>query len=286
MNLLIVIPAKDEERYIQRMLNSIKSQTHSKFTCVVVDDASADGTPQIVEEMQKMDQRFQLVRREGTEQRSGGSKVVRAFYVGYNQYVNDSFDVIMKLDADLELPSNYFATVVAAFQKNDRLGVCGGYCLVPNGNGGYYRENSHWFHVRGALKAYRRACWDEIGGFKETWNWDGIDTLAALMKGWDVLNLEIGVTHFRPTSAAYDKVQHAFRSGEEAFKLGNDLGLALIKAAGKMVSSKNWKVFVHYLKGYYTAKRNGEQLVIEPELASFIRSFTYKRLIGIRWKKN
>ena len=40
------------------------------------------------------------------------------------------------------------------------------------------------FHVRGATKIYRRACWEAIGGLWRAPGWDTIDEVKANMLGW------------------------------------------------------------------------------------------------------
>lgn len=57
----------------------------------------------------------------------GGQKVVRAFYCGYNTLEKKDYDFIVKLDADLSLPNNYFEEVATAFQEDSKIGLCGGY---------------------------------------------------------------------------------------------------------------------------------------------------------------
>jgi glycosyltransferase involved in cell wall biosynthesis len=47
----VVIPAYNEEKYLPRCLTSLDGQTYprQRFEVIVVDNASTDATPQIVE---------------------------------------------------------------------------------------------------------------------------------------------------------------------------------------------------------------------------------------------
>jgi len=41
-------------------------------------------------------------------------------------------------------------------------------------------------HLRGALKSYRKECFDAIGGLKSSMGWDTVDELLAQYHGWKI----------------------------------------------------------------------------------------------------
>src|SRR5690606_40770362 len=67
------------------------------------------------------------------------SKVIRAFQKGFEN-LDRTFDIIIKLDADLSLPTNYFEKIVETFQYNDRIGMIGGFAYIEK-NGEWILEN-------------------------------------------------------------------------------------------------------------------------------------------------
>ena len=283
MRFLIITPAKNEGAYIEGLIKSMISQTLQPTKWVIVDDGSTDGMDDLVQRYALEHDFIELVRKSSTaEARSGGSKVVRAFYTGYEHYKHIDHDVVMKLDGDLTLPSDYLESLAFEFNTDPQLGLCGGYCAIPV-NGKWVAETNAEHHVRGALKAYRTSCFKDIGGFTETWNWDGIDTMSTLHKGWHIKVINKEVKHHRPTSAAYDPVQHAYKSGIEAYRTGNDLGLALIRAIFKIRSRPFFISGYQYLKGYLTASFRNEPKVVDKELQTFIRKFTYKRVLSLNF---
>lgn len=281
MKFLIITPAKNEAEYIEGLIESMMQQDLLPQRWVIVDDGSTDGMPEIVERYAAELPWLTLIRKSNsTEARSGGSKVVRAFNEGYSRYEQEPHDVVMKLDADLILPSDYLSSLREAFEADTQLGLCGGYCVIPI-DGGWEPEAAMADHVRGALKAYRKDCFFEIGGLTETWNWDGIDGMQAMHKGWNVKTIEKAVKHLRPTSAAYEPLQHAYRSGEEAYRTGSDLGLAIIRAAFKVKVKPLFKNSIQYLKGYWGARKRKEPKVVDASLQQFIRRHTYRRIISL-----
>lgn len=283
MKFLIITPAKNEVDHIEGLITSIISQTLRPTKWIIVDDGSSDGMGVVIEKYAKQHDFIELLRKDSvSEVRSGGSKVVRAFYYGYEKNKHLDHDVIMKLDGDLTLPNDYFESVAKEFSIDPKLGLCGGYCAIPV-NGEWIAEANAEHHVRGALKAYRKTCFEDIGGFAETWNWDGIDTMSTLHKGWHVKVIDKEVKHHRPTSSAYDPIQHAYKSGVEAYRTGSDLGLALIRAIFKLKARPYFICSFQYMKGYLSASFRNEPKVVDKELQTFIRKFTYKRVLTLNF---
>lgn len=60
----IIVPAYNAANWIRTNIQSIKSQCDTLFTCVIVDDASSDGTADIAEKAIGYDERFNLIRNE------------------------------------------------------------------------------------------------------------------------------------------------------------------------------------------------------------------------------
>lgn len=280
MRYLIITPAKNEGEYIGGLIESMAAQDLLPERWVIVDDGSTDDTVSIVEHYQQRYEWLHLEQKETvSEERSGGSKVVRAFYHGYERHRAEPHDILMKLDADLTLPTDYLRRIAEEFVAEPTLGICGGYCMIPTDEG-WERELSNPEHVRGALKAYRRECFAAIGGITETWNWDGLDNLMAMHGHWTVRNIDLAVKHHRPTTAAYEPLQHAYRSGVEAYRTGNDLGLTLLRSIARLKDQAGHKASWRYLSGYLTAWRQREPKVVDKELGRFIRRHTYKRILG------
>ena len=283
MKFLVITPAKNEAAYIRNTIQTMVRQKLKPACWVIVNDGSTDDMAEIVSSYTAQYPWIKLINKAtSSEKRTGGSKVVRAFYYGFERFQNIDHDVVVKLDADLSLPENYFEEIANTLKNNPKVGLCGGYCVVKK-NGELQRELSHSFHVRGALKAYRKECWQDIGGFKETWNWDGIDGMHAMYKGWKIKVLDLPVVHHRPTSAAYDPLSHAYKSGFEAYRTGNDIFLTLIRAISRLKNKPFLLASAYYLKGYFDALRSREERVVDEGLARFIRRFTYKRLLKLNF---
>ena len=61
----ILMPIRNEERYLQAALDSLYRQTFSKWELIAVDDGSSDQTAAILAEAANRDSRVRIIRREG-----------------------------------------------------------------------------------------------------------------------------------------------------------------------------------------------------------------------------
>lgn len=57
----VVLPFRDEERFLEEALSSLRSQTMPDFEAVLVDDGSVDGSPRIAAAFRDADPRFRVV---------------------------------------------------------------------------------------------------------------------------------------------------------------------------------------------------------------------------------
>ena len=280
MNILVITPVKNESKFILKTLCSLIKQSVKPKKWIIVDDGSTDDTVNIINEhILKYDWIELKLFKTKHEERTGGSKVVRAFNYGLSFVCADDYNFIVKLDGDLELPENYFEAMINEFESDNKLGICGGTIHNKYSDTNIKIEKTSRFHVRGALKMIKIKCWNDIKGFKEIWNWDGIDIMEAQYKGWSTRSINVPVIHLRPTSSAYDPLQHAFKSGYESYKMGSDLLLTLIRAIFKIKIKPYLKCSYYYLQGYFKANSNKEKLIISAELAKFINKKNYSRLI-------
>ena len=75
--------------------------------------------------------------------------------------------MICKFDADLIFPKNYLEEINKVFLKNNKIGLCGGFCSVLKANQWQIENLTNTDHIRGALKAYRIQAFKDIGGLSK-----------------------------------------------------------------------------------------------------------------------
>lgn len=219
MNYYIIIPAHNEEKFISLTLQSLVEQTVLPSKIVVVNDNSTDKTTEIVLAFAEKYSFISLVNKKSDAIHLPGSKVIQAFHEG-EKHIDDTYDIIVKVDADLIFPPNYFETIIKHFKSDERIGMVGGFCYIEK-NGDWILENlTDKDHIRGALKAYRKATYKEIGGLKPAMGWDTVDELLCKFYNWKVKTDEsLHVKHLKPTGANYNKASR-YKQGEAFYSLG------------------------------------------------------------------
>lgn len=281
MEFLVITPAKNEGEFIERTILSMIKQTMRPVTWVIVNDGSVDKTYDIVKKYTGKYPWIKIINIPNTSApRSGGSKVVHAFNAGLKAFGHVMYDVVVKLDADLSLPPYYFAEVSECFTKNTDVGMCGGYCVIRKGNK-LVKEHSASYHLRGALKAYRKKCFQDIGGLQPVWAWDGIDGMTARYKHWKIKILDLPVIHHRPTSSAYHALAHSRKSGFEAYRTRSGFLLSMLRSLVRIRQKPFLLNSLCYMSGYIKAWRYNESRHVSVELGRFIRKFHYKRIFHI-----
>lgn len=277
MNYYIVIPSHNEEKYIGLTLQSIADQTVLPKKVVVVNDNSTDKTAEIVLAFAEKNPWISLVNSTSEAIHLPGSKVIQAFQKGL-AILDEDYDFIVKADADLIFPSDYFETIIKHFQSDDTVGMVGGFA--------YVEKNGHWIlenltdkdHIRGAFKAYRKVCFQQIGGLKPAMGWDTVDELLCKFYNWKVVTDEsLKVKHLKPTGANYNKTAR-YKQGEAFYSLGYGFFITAIASLKLAMRKGKPLLFLDYINGFLKAKSAKKALLVSGEQAKFIRSYRWKKM--------
>ncbi|MBF00125.1 glycosyltransferase family 2 protein [Flavobacterium coralii] len=277
MKYYVIIPAYNEAASIGVMLDSLAGQTVLPAKAVVVNDNSADSTADIVSEYAKKYPWLTLVNKQSEAAHMPGSKVINAFNAGYEQ-LDEDYDIIVKLDADLILPPDYFEVVINAFKEDDKTGMAGGFAYIEK-NGDWVLESlTDDDHIRGAFKAYRKACFLQIGKLRPAMGWDTVDELLSKYYGWKVVTLkQLKVKHLKPTGASYTKAAR-YKQGEAFYTLGYGLTITAIAGAKLAMRKKKPLLFIDYINGYLKANREHKPMLVTPQQAAFIKQYRWKKI--------
>lgn len=219
---VIVTPIRDEAPYIGRTIASVLSQTTLPSRWIVVDDGSTDGTSEILDHAALRTEWITVVHRRNRGYRAAGSGVVDAFYAGYAAVDHDDWDFIVKLDGDLSFDADYFEKSFTMFEADAKLGIGGGtVCRLESGQLTVDSVGDPPFHVRGATKIYRRACWQHIAPLATAPGWDTIDEVKANLCGWRTRTFaDLKLIQHKPTGAAEGNWRNWFKNGRANYVTG------------------------------------------------------------------
>ncbi len=277
MKYYVIIPAHNEAKFIAHTIKSLLDQTQTPKKIVVVNDHSTDETASIIESFVANNPTIQLVNIESDAIHLPGSKVIQAFQKGLETLDHD-YDFIVKLDADLILPPNYFETIISHFTSDDSIGMAGGFAYIEKNNEWILENLTDKDHIRGAFKAYRKSCFIQIGGLKPAMGWDTVDELLAKFYGWKVVtDQSLRVKHLKPTGANYNKSAR-FKQGEAFYSLGYGFLITVIASVKLAMMKKQPLLFFDYLQGFWKAKAANKPLLVSAEQANFIQKYRWNKM--------
>ena len=284
MKYVLITPARNEERFIGKTLDSMVAQTLLPERWIIVDDASTDRTAEIVQEYVRCYPWIELIRRGQNVERSFGAKV-DAFNVGLERVLSLPFEVIGNLDADLSFDSDYLQFLMSKFSDDLRLGVAG----TPFTEDGGYDTARDSFegenHVAGGCQLFRRQCFDDVGGYTPN-PAGGIDWIAvttARMKGWKTRSFpEKRFHHYRTLgTAGRSSMSASFSYGEKDYYLGGSPVWQLFRVAYRMTKQPVLIDGLALLSGYCWATLRRVKRPISRELMRFHRGEQMKKLRAI-----
>ena len=243
----------------------------------MVNDSSTDKTAEIVLAFAKENPFITLVNKTSEAIHLPGSKVIQAFHKGF-ETLDNNYDIIVKLDADLILPNNYFERISSTFEKDAEVAMVGGFAYIEK-NGDWILENlTDKDHIRGAFKAYRKTFFEQMGNLKPAMGWDTVDELLAKFYGWKVItDSSLIVKHLKPTGANYNKTAR-YKQGEAFYTLGYGFFITAIASAKLAMMKKKPLLFLDYVLGFWKAKMANTPLLVTEEQAKFIRKYRFQKM--------
>jgi biofilm PGA synthesis N-glycosyltransferase PgaC len=280
--LLVVSPVRNEAAHIERVVRAMAAQTRPPERWIVVDDASQDDTLARLRALEAEVPFMTVLSRPPAHlgpDRLARAAEVAAFHHGLASVRASDFGLIAKLDGDIELPPHYFATLLDALDAEPALGIAGGVLLEPTAAGGWKPARIPEYHVRGALKLYRRECLEAIGGLVERLGWDTIDETYARMLGWETRSLPSAVAlHHRPAGTAEGQLRGRARLGLCAYILRYPAPWTFLRAFKVALERPRGFSGIAFLYGYARAAVARAPRVEDEAFLAFVRGELYGRM--------
>ncbi|MGO9138312.1 MAG: glycosyltransferase [Syntrophales bacterium] len=279
---VLITPARNEEAYIEKTIQSVLSQTVLPEKWIVVSDGSTDRTDEIVQKYVAQYPWMGLIRTPERKERHFAAKV-HAFNAGYEKVKNITYDILGNLDADLSFEADYIEFLLDKFSKDPELGVAGT-PFIEDASQPYDYRFTNIDHVSGACQLFRRECFEAIGGYVPI-KGGGIDWVAvttARMKGWKTRTFtEKTIFHHRTMGTGKGNVLMArFRLGKEDYYEGSHPLWELFRSIYQMKFNPFIVGGLFMLFGYVAAFVQRMERPVSPELMTFYRKEQMQRLKG------
>lgn len=173
----VVVPCYNLARYLPEAVESVKEQTLEDWEVIIVDDASTDDTPQVMERLCREDHRIRGVSHERNRYLS--TTLNSGIAAARGQY-------IMALDADNRIAPRTLALLVEALDQDRGTAIAYGACqfIQEDGTPAQHigRDGvSSWpqefefgqqMLQRNQVPStclYRREVWEQTGGYRARW---------------------------------------------------------------------------------------------------------------------
>jgi biofilm PGA synthesis N-glycosyltransferase PgaC len=238
--MVCVVTFRDEERLLPAFLRSLVRQDRFPDLLLLVDDASTDASSTIASEFASSRPDVRLLRRAARPPVSdlpAEAFELRSFGWGLSE-IPGPWDIAVKMDADLELGPDVFATLERAFVARPDLGIAGAHLsVIDPSSGRCVRDRCLPQHVRGATKFYRRACLTEISPIPPILGWDTIDEIAARRHGWQTGSLSCGggdTVRLRKAGNSEGALRAHYRWGTCAYGIGQHPLWVALSAARRL----------------------------------------------------
>lgn len=273
--ILIVSPVYNEGKHLDRTARAVAAQERPPDRWVIVDDGSTDDTLEVARYWeQELD--FVSVVEAPQEVPVGEDNLalarpVFAFNLGLDHAGREDFDLIGKLDGDVELPPEWFSTLVARFDADPTLGLAAGRLAEP-GPHGWKLIPIPETHIHGAVKLYTRECYERIGGVQNRLGWDTIDETYARMRGFRTISyLDLVARHHRPWGSADGRLRGRARHGECAWILHYGLGWVSLRSLKVAKVPPVGLSGIAFIYGYCRAAVRRVPQVEDDEFRRFVR---------------
>ena len=178
MRYIVITTARNEEKTIKKVIQSVTNQSIKPDIHLIADDCSTDNTKKISEE------------NGATVYETNNPRIP---YKGHNQAMGfigaviyatklvPDWDYILKLDADSVIPTKYMELILKKFENNPKLGVAAG---IP------YGITALQGRVTDGARVISRECYKAIGGYHVRMAFDSHALLLANQYGFETITFD------------------------------------------------------------------------------------------------
>jgi poly-beta-1,6-N-acetyl-D-glucosamine synthase len=273
---LAITPARDEERLLPGLIDSMAAQTVLPDRWIVVNDGSVDATGSLLDAAAKKYAWIEPHHLEpGRARAEGGESVVMHFL---RPALVKRYSHVLRVDADITFDPDFAESLLREFALDPELGIAGATLWEPK-RGSWHQVATPGFHTRGAVKFYSAKCFLAIGGLDGGLGWDTIDEATAMMLGFRTRAFRhIRACHHRPQGEAGGLWRGRLALGRAAYRSGYSPSFMLARAAAHAFAPPLALGGLLMLAGFFEGYMRRLPRAASPELRKFVRRQQRRRL--------
>jgi poly-beta-1,6-N-acetyl-D-glucosamine synthase len=211
INYILITPTKNEEKYIEKTIQSVINQSILPLYWFIVNDNSTDNTANIIESYAR---EYPFIRHKLVKNFRPDLKSTGARSAALRNYLREIIrelpsEIIVSIDSDISFEPDFFERLFATLKNNIHMGIVSGH-LVNNGK----PERLNILSTnRGAVRVYARKCFDQIGRYYEGRGEDQMDTYTAQFYGWETRTEPVYFQHLKQEGIRHTRYRNHFVTG-------------------------------------------------------------------------
>jgi len=272
---IIITPVKNELNFFKETLKSVCNQSILPIKWIIIDDASTDGTSELINSYAG---KFNFIDHHRLDNfkpglnTTGGRSGALMNYA--RKLIPGSVDIVVKIDADISFDETFFESLFKFLNQNPKLGIVSGH-LVQDGKP---EKITDYSSNRGAVRVYRKECFEQIGFFYTSRGEDQMDTYKAKFLGWETRTFDVYFNHLKPEGGRNNFVKNNFETGQYKGRIPYNF-LFFCLTLIKNISKKPYVISSSIqLYGYIYSRWIRRQRPFEKRVCVFIRKNQKKRI--------
>jgi len=230
---IMVTPAKNEEKSLPKLINSIEDQSIRPLVWFILNDGSNDNTQTIISlacSKHSWIHGFELENNSAYDIEEHYSSICRLGFDLATNFCRErqiSYKYIALSDADTFYPNNYFYVIINSLKENKNYGIASGNMLIYNHEGSIYYEKTEIDGLNypyGTGRVWAKEAFEETEGYMLTKSPDTVSNILSLAKGWKINR--VSTTNFyqtRPTCGKINLWDGYFGKGTRYYYVGASL---------------------------------------------------------------
>jgi glycosyltransferase involved in cell wall biosynthesis len=276
----IITPVKNEVQTLAKTIASVTSQSILPTEWIVVNDASTDGSRNLLEELANEIPWVVLVDALPIAKNDYSSRIIDLFNYGHSK-LSTATDLICKMDADVSFDKDFFKNIILQFEVDPKLAIASGHLHI----GGVPEkiDADQLVCTRGATKVYRTGFLHAIGGLISYQGWDTLDNVAARAKGWHVMIVDEPFEHLKEEGVRVGKtifrhIRNGYYNGSLPFYFPYFLIKIIVKISDRPVFFSSLFMLWGYLKARINRVRSPYPEYVIQQLRKEQKSYLMKKI--------
>lgn len=286
---ILITPAKNEEKYLPKLIHSIVSQNVKPSAWFIIDDGSSDSTNDIVKNASSMYDWIHGIRLDSKSSydiEEHYSQVCRDGFSKAIQYCENNhipFEFVALSDADMKYPEEYFYDLIKILADNPKYGIVSGKVQIMDDVDKIHSEYKVLpgsDHPMGTGRVWKFECFKDTDGYMITKSPDTVSNAYAMLKGWEIKQFDNFYCYqLRATGNKMSFWNGYYSKGRRAYYVGTNPLTIMNVIIDMIFISRQYKSMMKsaaYFIGYMNSLIKREPQLENVQIRKYIGS--YKRV--------